>query len=278
MSSIYQRRLELLSAGYARNINIDNIPEDIIIHCAMWMKEEPQISFNKWFSDLGQFLLEMQLTGFAAKVLNHQHIGNYQVKCAKSDINIFNANVEKIPECVLTDLTVSNIYPLNCIAFVTQNQIKINDIKLAPNVSAFDKQQNMICESPWKTFWNFPPVVDDDVIEYDDERVNKYFDEHIDIDDKGFVDIDRWVIAMNETEIVIEETAAKKIFYLICAVNKCDGSVIVRKMFTEFICNYEYMHNDFAGEYHTFMKSCQEKIDFVTVHDESIDDPFDSDV
>ena len=257
MASIYEQRLELLSAGYARNIDIENIPQDIIIDCVKWTKEKPVISFNKWLNDYNRLPLEIQLSQFAAKVITHNNISKYEVKCAAFRFN----NQHHMKELkIINSIIISQIYNLNCIAYVKKDDIQVSDMTFKVKVSAFDKKHRKICESKWKEFMNPNPVLR--AIEYyDDEKINKYFDANIDINNKGFVDIDEWMIAMEKTKIVIELNGAKKIFYLICAGNECDGSMITKKMFREFIIDREF--NSFQGQYLYFMRSCRARIDFV---------------
>ena len=264
--SIYEERLQLLAMGYTSDIDIDNIPADIITHCASWMKEEPQISFTEWFKHIGTLPLELQLTGFPAKIINHQHIDKYIVKCVP-DYN--SKTITKEEERKVACCTISRIYNLNCLAFVGTRAFEVKYInnkftfKLTAKVSVFDKQQRMICESPWKSFWNGPFRLGNDNLdeEYDDKNINKYFDGNIDINDKGFVDIDEWLIAMKKTEIVMEENKAKKMFYLICDMYKSDQSIVTAKMFRDFICDHsDYGWHGFNNEYLDFIASCREKL------------------
>ena len=182
--SIYDERLQLLSAGYGRNITIDTIPDDIIILCVIWMKEEPQISLKRWFCSLDELSLEIKLSGFATKVLNHQHIGKYQVKRRLKDI--FEKTIRKEDEEKMVNCIVSKIYNLNCIAFTKKGDLLMKGLRMAvmleDKVKVFDKKERMICESPWKTFYDARPMLDVGYIErYDVTKINKYYDENTDI-------------------------------------------------------------------------------------------------
>ena len=220
MASIYEDRLQLLSTGYAKNINVDNIPHDIIIYFVMWMKELPQIAFDKWLTELP---LQIQLIGFAAKILNHQHIGKYQIEYKeKEQIENTKKDEAKIIRC-----TLSKIYNLDCIdiAFVGKGifKVAIDELGLAVKVIAFDRGQKLICESPWNSL---PITIKNDKKYDDDEKEKKndeYFNLHIDINNKGFVDVDEWLIAMKQTQIITEQNAVnapKKISYAVCQKNK----------------------------------------------------------
>ena len=266
MSSVYQQRLQLLSAGYINHKHIQNIPDDIINHCALWMMEVPQFTINKWYSEDQELPLEIQLSGFAAKILNYNHIGKYEIKCLQNvdEINYNKKHLSKKDQNDIMTHTIFKIYDRNCLAFTKRDAFDIHweirsNTLYSIKVIAFDKAESIICESPWQSVLSEHGWLTSED-EYDNEKLDKYFDANIDINNKGFVNVDEWIITMKQTEIVKEATTAKEIFYLICFLSDSEEDIVTRNMFKEFVCVDEY--GNYEGKYYSFMESCREKIDF----------------
>ena len=70
---------------------------------------------------------------------------------------------------------------------------------------------------------------------HDEKKIHKYFNEYIDIDNTGFINVEKWIIAMKQTGIIKEEIAAEKVFYLICFLNKCEEYTVTREMFAKLL-------------------------------------------
>ena len=265
MSSIYEERLQLLLTGYARDIDVAQIPEDIIHHCAIWMMDEPQILINKWSNSFSDFLLEIQLSGFASKVLNYQHIGKYQIFTQYIPYGFDDDDaieLEQVEEEIISH-DISSVYDSHCIAFVERGRIKTGDFgDMKAKVIAFDKKGIMIGKTSWQIFepaFVWSPAIG---IQYNEEKVDGYFDESIDIDNKGFVSIQEWLIAMDKTGIVKQQNQAKNIFYLMCSINACEEKVVTRGMFRNFLCDTMYHFLNYKKDYVAFIKCFRQKIGF----------------
>ena len=271
MSSVYEDRLELLLAGYTRNVHIDSIPSDIIHHCQIWLKEKTVLSITRWIYMYTQLPLELQLTGFINKIINYQHIDRYEVKCVMNPSSTLNKsqNLTKQDRARMFIRNVHKIYDSNCLAFVgkgeiTQGQTRAPGVRQVSEwgikVSVYDKRSRIICESCWRSFDRLMPTFFSHK-QYDHYKIEEYFNENIDIDNKGFVNVEKWIIAMKQTEIITEDEMAKKVFYLICSVTESKRNEVDADMFMVFLCDDGYQK--YNKEYISFMQCCRRKIGFI---------------
>ena len=116
-------------------------------------------------------------------------------------------------------------------------------------VIAFDKDDNIICESKWKDFWLDYTSITNFTDEYDYDKVNKYFDEHIDINKKGFVNVDEWETAMQLTGIIPDVYTAKLFFYWMCYNFEKDNNenTVTSQDLCDVVCVDDY--EEYTGGY-----------------------------
>ena len=103
-------------------------------------------------------------------------------------------------------------------------------------ITVFDKNDRKICESEWEISSVRGWLSTIDLQEYDYEKINDYFTQNVDINNRGFVNVDEWVIAMKKTGIDKEENKLTKIFYFMCFMNHCDTEQVSVKEFEKLIC------------------------------------------
>ena len=252
MSSVLKEQMKLLITGYSKTTVKDNVPNDIIYQCVIYLMEAPKIEFQRYRIE-NLYSLEIQLTGFASKILNDKHFGRYEVNY--KDINQLMVSTTE------SQLHAKKIYDSNCIAFTKPEKLPLGGITISATIKviAFDIDDKMICESDWKVLrgtisYGFATAAE----KYDDDKIGKYFEKYIDKNNNGSVDIDTWIVAMKETGLMEKEHVAKKIFYFICWLNHCDEVTV--EGLSKFICD---KYDRYTSDYRGFIEKCREIIGFV---------------
>ena len=252
----YITKLQLLSSGYARNImsKSQELPTVITNECALFIKGEHEISFRKWMYDYSDLPLEIQLKpldGIAALV-SHTDISKYEIKYIERSKNDFTSEDFSDVKTFIT----SNIYDYNCLSFTGWNEVHTTGGNVMVKVIAYDKNENILCESDWKEFYVNVASVTHHGDDFDYGKLNVFFSSKIDVNGRGCVNVDEWVKGCTRGEIGFIGDMDKKFFYWMCYMFARDNEkneITARELsravciddFEEYIYDYMFSITEF---------------------------------
>ena len=222
-------KLRLLSSGYARNImqKCKKMPLVLTNECASFIGGNHEIIFQKWKHHQTNLLLEIKLKSLdaIATLLTYIDITKYEIKYIETREKDFNSENNAIINTFIT----TNIYDCNCLSFTGYKEIFMNGGNewCIVKIIAYDKNENIICESEWKEF-NLNNLDFKTCGSYDAVKLNELFS-GIDINNRGYVNVDEWVknvhkvVTVRSVKNIWEDDMDKIFFYWICHMFKRDN-------------------------------------------------------
>eukprot|EP01084_Bolivina_argentea_P273617 466125_1 len=195
--SIYQRQLELLVYGYMKqHSNGLFIPFALLNTIIQWHSKEPKLIVNILENDFG-FVLECYLDEPSNKLLN---IDKYIVSYTFND-NDSKESKQEIIKCFDNDYSIGFIE-------IGKADFNITELDLMSDglveVTAVDENDNDLIKSEKLRVASGCPF-------YFKNRCKKDFD-IIDIDHKGYVNLDEWILAMKRLNVGFNELLYIRIF------------------------------------------------------------------
>ena len=249
MASTYVHKLELLMSWYGRDVLKNDLPNDVSNECAMWLMEEPQIAAKKYEYDYCALPLEIQLKGFVTSIIDYKDIGKYEILYMDNKDNI-DYNQQEMKEDEKKRLQYCHtkfIYNYNCLAFTGLDDVKFKTRgNKVIQIIAWDKNDHIIARSEWKKFdipvrwadisWD-PNAGAQSLVGIDHDDICKFFNEGIDTENQGFVNVDQWTLTMQQ-HYGYNEDVAHRLYHFVCFMNNKQDEMTATD-FTKSVCRQD---------------------------------------
>eukprot|EP01084_Bolivina_argentea_P123031 218051_1 len=250
MSSCYKHRLHLLSFGYARSHTHNLIPNGMMELLFLWLKSKPFVYFNQICS-APRFQMELGIDNFSSIILPDNTINKYEIQFIQYDeINMdikqfITKHKSKIDTIIIYN---NNIYSTQLMSFIDILKIgSHNGFDYLIKVMALQSENTynkIICESKWKRFKIGYPFLR--IAHHNKQQSTQFFEENIDVENKGYITINEWIIFCKTYEIELDLIDQKRSFHFMEYLAKKDKNkkynkgIIDKYDFTKLVCHDYY--------------------------------------
>ena len=284
-------RLSLATFGFMRkNVDVNRLnqaPIAIIELCSKWILQpgpnDISINFYKYYCACDSIPMAIELSfdnhgnndcdiNFFDKIFDNRLISKYQINYILIEENENNSydnkrnfdpiNKEFIQIKMESDLLNSVMIPVcsindsKCFGFTFPDVIGGDiDSEMLVQVNAMDEKDCIVLSSKWKVMYATIASVSHHCENYNDEAVEKYWNEYIidnDDDRCGYemengntnrncsININKWINVMRKLEIITDKYNARLIFWFILFNNKSSSNEMKVEDLKEFIYDGSY--------------------------------------